>query len=80
MTSCHTKWIRQQRSFGQKYYQCSYSKKRLHRPEVSSRPSNEEIKTPVLPTGDVEKLIKKKQSPEEHPIYYATIEDTYDII
>ena len=30
--------------------------------------------------GDVEKLIKKRKSPEDRPIYYATIEDTYDII
>ncbi|XP_066970659.1 transcription activator GAGA-like isoform X6 [Macrobrachium rosenbergii] len=34
----------------------------------------------VLSCGDVEKLIKKRQSPEDRPIYYATIEDTYDII
>ena len=34
----------------------------------------------VLTCGDVEKLIKKKKSPEDHPVYYATIEDTYDII
>ena len=30
--------------------------------------------------GDVEKLIKKRKSPEECPVYYATIEDTCDII
>ena len=34
----------------------------------------------VLQCGDVEKLIKKRKSPEERPKYYATIEDTYDII
>ncbi|XP_064092787.1 uncharacterized protein LOC135205709 isoform X2 [Macrobrachium nipponense] len=34
----------------------------------------------VLNCGDVEKLIKKRQSPEDRPVYYATIEDTYDII
>ena len=34
----------------------------------------------VLTCGDVEKLIKKKKLPEDHSIYYATIEDTYDII
>ena len=34
----------------------------------------------VLKCGDVEKLIRKKKSPEDHPVYYATIEDTYDII
>lgn len=34
----------------------------------------------VLLCGDVEKLIKKRKSPEDRPIYYATIEDTYDII
>ena len=34
----------------------------------------------VLVCGDVEKLIKKRKTPEESPMYYATIEDTYDII
>ena len=30
--------------------------------------------------GDVEKLIKKRISQDEEPIYYASIEDTYDIV
>ena len=34
----------------------------------------------LLTCGTVEKLIKKRKSPEDHPIYYVTIEDTYDII
>ena len=34
----------------------------------------------VLQCGDVEKLIKKRKSPEDRPVYFATIEDTYDII
>ena len=34
----------------------------------------------VLQCGDVEKLIRKRKEPTESPIYYATIEDTYDII
>jgi hypothetical protein len=34
----------------------------------------------LLQCGDVEKLIKKRESPDEHPVYYVTIEDTYDII
>ena len=34
----------------------------------------------VLQCGDVDKLIKKRKSPEDRPIYFATIEDTYDII
>ena len=34
----------------------------------------------VLTCGDVEKLIKKRMSPEDRPVYYVTIEDTYDII
>ena len=34
----------------------------------------------MLMCGDAEKLIKKRKSPEEHPVYYDTIEDTYDII
>ena len=34
----------------------------------------------LLQCGDVEKLIKKRKSPEDRPVYYATIEDTYDII
>ena len=34
----------------------------------------------VLTCGDVEQLTKKRKSPEDRPIYYANIEDTYDII
>ena len=30
--------------------------------------------------GDVEKLIKKREKPDDKPIYYVTIEDTYDTI
>ena len=52
--------------------------------EVSTRKSHHQYyilkKYEVLMCGDVEKLIKKQKSPEEHPVYYATIEDTYDII
>ena len=34
----------------------------------------------LLQCGDVEKLTKKRKSPEDPTVYYATIEDTYDII
>ena len=34
----------------------------------------------VLQCGEVEKLIKKRKSPEDWPVYFATIEDPYDII
>ena len=34
----------------------------------------------VLQCGDVAKLIKKRKSPDDRPVYYATIEDTDDII
>ena len=34
----------------------------------------------VLQCGNVEKLIKKRTSPVDRPVYFATIEDTYDII
>ena len=34
----------------------------------------------ILLCGHVEKLIKKRKSPEDSPIYSATIEDAYDII
>ncbi|XP_066964221.1 KRAB-A domain-containing protein 2-like [Macrobrachium rosenbergii] len=34
----------------------------------------------VLQCGDVEKLIKKRQTPDETPVYYVSIEDTYDIV
>ena len=30
--------------------------------------------------GDVEKLIKLPKDPEESPLYYVSIQDTYDII
>ena len=52
--------------------------------EVSTSKSHHQYyilqKYEVLMRSDVEKLIKKRKSPEEHPVYYATIEDTYDII
>ena len=34
----------------------------------------------ILECGDVQKLIKKRQTPDELPVYYASIEDTFDII
>lgn len=34
----------------------------------------------VLQCGDVEKLMKKRKSPDDLTVYYVTIEDTYDII
>ncbi|XP_071083993.1 KRAB-A domain-containing protein 2-like [Haliotis cracherodii] len=34
----------------------------------------------VLKCGDVDKLIKRRQSSEEDPLYFVTIEDTYDTI
>ena len=30
--------------------------------------------------GDVERLIEKRENLEEQPIYYASIEDTFDIV
>ena len=34
----------------------------------------------VLTCGGMEKLIREKTSPIDRPMYYATIEETYDII
>ena len=34
----------------------------------------------VLKCGDVEKLVKRRPLPDDSPCYYATIEDTFDII
>jgi len=34
----------------------------------------------ILECGDVQKLIKKRQTSDELPVYYASIEDTFDII
>ena len=34
----------------------------------------------VLLCGDVWKLIKKRNSPDETPLYFVTIEDTFDVI
>ncbi|XP_068792011.1 probable G-protein coupled receptor 141 isoform X1 [Struthio camelus] len=34
----------------------------------------------ILQCGDTEKLIKRRQTKEESPTYYVSIEDTYDII
>ena len=33
----------------------------------------------ILDCGDVQKLKIKRQTPEEPPVYYASIEDTFDI-
>ncbi|XP_068247605.1 KRAB-A domain-containing protein 2-like [Palaemon carinicauda] len=34
----------------------------------------------VLQCGDVEKIIKKRQTLDETPVYYVSIEDTFDIV
>jgi len=34
----------------------------------------------VLQCGDIEKLIIKRQTPDERPVYYVSIEDTFDVI
>uniref|UniRef100_A0A4W3GZE2 KRAB-A domain-containing protein 2-like n=1 Tax=Callorhinchus milii TaxID=7868 RepID=A0A4W3GZE2_CALMI len=34
----------------------------------------------VLQCGDVEKLIKRRTNPEEPPLYYVSIEDTFEVI
>lgn len=34
----------------------------------------------ILQCGDVEKLIKKRETDNDTPVYYVTIEDTFDII
>ena len=34
----------------------------------------------IVQCGDVAKLIKKREKPDDEPIYYVTIEDTYDTI
>ena len=52
--------------------------------EVSTTKSHHQYyiikKYELLQRGDVEKHVKKRKSPEDHPVYYAIIEDTYDII
>lgn len=34
----------------------------------------------VLQCGDVEKIIRKRQTSDETPVYYVSIEDTLDIV
>ena len=34
----------------------------------------------ILQCGDVEKLIQKRSRPDEPPLYYVCIEDTFDVI
>ncbi|KAK6181585.1 hypothetical protein SNE40_009410 [Patella caerulea] len=34
----------------------------------------------ILQCGDVEKLIKKRATQDEDPVYYVCIEDTYDVV
>lgn len=34
----------------------------------------------ILQCGDIEKLIKKRINNDDPPLYYATLEDTFDII
>ena len=38
------------------------------------------IRYEILRCGHMDKLIKKRKSPAETPIYYVTIEDTFDVI
>ena len=38
------------------------------------------IRYEILQCGDLEKLIKKRKYPEETPMYYVSIEDTYDVV
>ena len=34
----------------------------------------------ILKCGDVEKLIRKRQDQDETPVYFVTIEETFDVI
>ena len=34
----------------------------------------------IIQCGDIEKLIKKRKTEQEEPLYYVSIEDTYDVI
>ena len=34
----------------------------------------------ILQCGDIEKLIKKRKTEQEEPIYHVCIENTYDVI
>ena len=34
----------------------------------------------ILQCGDIEKLIKKRKTEQEEPLYYVCIEDIYDVI
>ncbi|KAK6181870.1 hypothetical protein SNE40_009648 [Patella caerulea] len=34
----------------------------------------------IMQCGDVEKLIKKRATQDEDPVYYVCIEDTYDVV
>ena len=34
----------------------------------------------ILQCGDIEKLIKRRLEPDDDPVYYVSIEDTYDAI
>ena len=34
----------------------------------------------ILQCGDVEKLIRKRRAPTDTPLYYSTIEDSYDVL
>ena len=57
------------------YKTIEYLKTAVRTPTTKSRHQYE-----VLQCGNDNKLIKKRQSPEDRPVYYATIEDTFDII
>ena len=61
----------------EKYSQCQ---KYLIPKEVYYKTIEDLKAVTVLTCGDVEKFIKKRKSPEECPVYYATIKDTYNII
>jgi len=38
------------------------------------------VRYEILQCGDVEKLIKNRNNPDEPPLYYVTMEDTFDVI
>ncbi|XP_052792275.1 KRAB-A domain-containing protein 2-like [Mya arenaria] len=62
------------------YRRSRFSLPRLFYGTASLRASSRPPKYEILQCGDVEKLIKKRTHPEESPLYYVTIEDTFDVI
>jgi len=55
-------------------------KKNLAAPLADTKRDDMFFRYEIMQCGDVEKLIKRRQDPDESPVYYVSIEDTFELI